>query len=1039
LPANDVPQGAITLRLLGAPTLIRSGQPVTLKRRQARALLFYVGAHDLTPRETLLGLLWQDKERAGAQQNLRTLLHGLRRELGSALRDDEGQLRLAPEVFVDVRAFEAGLTGDPHALHQALQLYRGEFLEGFGLAGAAAFEEWALLERERLRRLAVRGFTRLSRLQSADGRYVEALETLERALALDPLQEDVQREALQLHMLAGDRPGAIRRYDDLRRLLDDELGVTPMAETRAVYDAILSDRPEPTRPAMPTRRLSLPAQPVIESLPFVGRDQELNQLGAAFGHATLVLIEGEPGIGKTCLAMRSAEVRGLRPWLGAAGELETGVPYAMLIDALRAGLATLPGNGDRLTGLAPIWRQEAARLLPELVGPTQASAASGPTEEARIREALFRVILELHRVAPGLLMLDDLHWADAATLAVVGYLIRRASAEGEPLTVLATTRPYNAGSALGQLARGLAREGRLVSIHLGRLDRAEVDTFARSLSQTFAVPLAQWLARNSEGNPYILTELARDLRRSNTLRADGIVNLDALTAGPALPHTVSDLILSRLARLSDTGRRVLDAAVAVGRDFEGEVAWRAAGLSEDAGVDALDELRRSGLILVASRPTSPGAAEVFRFDHTLTMEAAYRDVGETRHRLMHRRVAEALEQLGRDHDDALSTVLAWHFREGGAPDRAAPYALRAGQRAVRLAAWHEAIEHFEHALAGTRAQALQPAILAALASAEANAGQAALAVDHLRRAVQLAKDPEENATLRLELGRAYFSQSRFGEAQALAAELVDSATELMVRARAEQLWGTALSVEGADLEAASMHLERAAALTTDLPSVDPAFLAQTQFERGGLAAQQGDLDAAIGLYRQSLEIAAGERDLSIWEVLSHNNLAYHLHLAGGAAALAEAEAHVQQGLRLAEERGLLSLLPYLHSTHGELRMAVGDLDGAAAAFGTGLAQAEAIGLGERIAGLTANLGLVARDRGDTATAIHRLSTGLAQADAIGTQHLAAQIRVWLAPLLPWPEAEAHLERARLVAEAGGRRRLLEQIEAALSQRPLRAA
>lgn len=1036
---DDISAPTCSLHLFGAPTLICSGHVVTLKRRQARAILFYLGAHsDAVPRDTLLGLFWPEKERTVAQQTLRTLLHGLRRELGGHLLEEGHALRLSPAVSVDTRDFEAGLAAGPQALADAIALYRGEFLAGFAVDGAPAFEEWALVERERFRRLAVRGLTRLSAQQSAERRYADALQSVDRALALDPLQEDVQRDALRLHMLAGDRPGAIRRYDELRKLLDQELGVTPMAETRALYDSILSDHlPVPSAPSAAAAPASVALAPaaLVEAptgLPFVGREPELDQMAAALGRASLLLIEGEPGIGKTRLALRFAEVQGLRPWLGAAYELETGVPYAPIIDSLRAGLATILGPGDRLPGLAPVWRQEAARLLPELAGPEFAFPGSSSVEEARMREALFRVAAALSRAAHGLILLDDLHWADNATLAFVSYLVRRAAAEDLPLTVLATARPHTVGSGLAQMTRGLSREGRLAIVRPGRLGPDAIDSFARSLSRDFGVPLGQWLAHQSEGNPFILTELVNDLRRTHRLRPDGVVDLSVLGESPALPHTVSSLILSRIARLSDGARRVLDAAVAAGRDFEAEVVWRAAGLSEVAGLDALDELRRSGLVYSLTRSAHSTTSEVFRFDHTLTMEAAYRDIGEARHRMMHRRVAEALEQVNGDHDGT-SAQLAWHFRESGALDRAAPYAFRAGQRAAQLAAWHEAIEQFERALEGTRQPAEQVAILSALAQARLNSGQAALTVESYRRALQIEKDPARLIDLRLELGRAYFLQARFGEALALAAQLAGdgpgSALSDLQRVQAELLWGTTLSIEGADLKAAADHLERAADLLALCPKSTPTLAAQVQFERGGLAAQQGDLPTALEHYERTLEIAREDGNLPMWEVLAHNNLAYHILQTRDLTRLPEAEAHVRQGLRLAEDRGQLNILPYLYSTRGEIRLAAGDTEGANAAFLKGLAQAEAVGHAERIAGLNANLGLVALARGETSTAIHRLSTALARADAIGTQHLAAQIRIWLAPLLPPEEARIRLAEARAIAEAGGRQKLLEQIDA----------
>jgi hypothetical protein len=132
-------------------------------------------------------------------------------------------------------------------------------------------------------------------------------------------------------------------------------------------------------------------------------------------------------------------------------------------------------------------------------------------------------------------------------------------------------------------------------------------------------------------------------------------------------------------------------------------------------------------------------------------------------------------------------------------------------------------------------------------------------------------------------------------------------------------------------------------------------------------------------------------------------------------------------LALARDHGLLGLQAYLFSTSGEIALAAGDLEAAERSFLEGLAVAERTNTQERVAGLTANLGLVAARRGELPLAIHRLSTALAQADALGTRHLAAQVRVWLAPLLPPAEARARLAEARAIAESGGRRRLLEEI------------
>ena len=172
------------------------------------------------------------------------------------------------------------------------------------------------------------------------------------------------------------------------------------------------------------------------------------------------------------------------------------------------------------------------------------------------------------------------------------------------------------------------------------------------------------------------------------------MNLSALSSAPIVPPSIYSLIQARLARLSDSARRILDTAVAAGRVFEFEVVMRAAALSESAALDALDELRAARLI----EPQGSDGLH-YAFDHSLTMEVAYREVGEPRHRVLHRRVAEAMEAIyGRQRLDAVAGLLAWHYLESGDAPRAAPYALRAAQLAMQFAAWREAIEFYEQAL-----------------------------------------------------------------------------------------------------------------------------------------------------------------------------------------------------------------------------------------------------------------------------------------------------------------------------------------------------
>jgi tetratricopeptide (TPR) repeat protein len=822
-----------------------------------------------------------------------------------------------------------------------------------------------------------------------------------------------------------------------------------MAETRSVYDSIINGTlqppnsaqrmPSPTRglpgpsPQPPSLRPLVPVEGNGEAyqLPFSGRSAELQTLHDLTTSHKLALLEGEPGIGKTRLAQEfiNTAPSGALALVGGAHELEQSLPYQPIIEALR-GLLTRPEwpalQAAIRARLPAVWLAEVARLLPELDSATASQPASMPADESRLWEGLHQFLVTLAAQQPVIFFIDDLQWADSSTLALLGFLIRKGSA---PIFFLAGTRPVPPRSPLASLLQTLTREDRLIRLSLSRLDAAHITAIAHNLcthAQHREV-LSDWLIRSSEGNPYVLAELVRHARDSGLISADGQVNLDALSGSPIVPQSIYTLIQARLSRLSEPARRVLDAAVAVGREFEFEVVYRAAGLSESAALDALDELQAAALIRPRDRTTeATGNQLLYTFDHSLTMEVAYREVGEARHRLMHRRIAEAIETVfGPRRLDSVAGLIASHFIEGNAPDRAAPYALRAGRQAVRLAAWKEAAEFFEQALAIDLDDSQCYAVNMELGEARFRAGAFAPAAEAFRAALAAASPGTTEADrAHLDLARALFSQARFGEAIEHLRQVNDSPPA--IAAQREFTWAATLSVEGADLPAASEHLRRAEShLAQSSSPGDLPLLAEIKFELGSVAAQQGELEKAVALYREALDIAEeAPGDTGVTQrILAHNNLAYHLHLLGDSAA----HEYASRGLQLAQEKGEVTMQPYLLSTLGEIALAANDLDLAERYFTEGLALAEQISMPERIAGLTANLGLVARARGQNDLAIHRLSTALARADALGTRHLAALVRLWLAPLLPVAQARTYLAEVRAFAEYSGRQKLLEAV------------
>lgn len=1032
---NDPSDPKLTILLFGRPQLLLAGRPLDALRRKNRALLYYLAAHTQPlARDHILNLFWPDHDRAAAQQVLRTMLYDLRKHLGTAVKIENETLALAPDAEIDARRFEAGVSArsaNASTLSALLELYRGDLLEGFALPDAAQFDDWAHSERERYRLLAVRALTTLSQLLESQRDWTAALVALNRALGFDPLQEELQRNALRLQYLAGDRPGAIRRYESLRKLLDDEMGVPPMPETRALYDAIITD--SLSKESMPAASIATVAAPrptpPTPGFKFVGREQELKAMAQAASIGKMILIEGEPGIGKTRLAQEFIALHaGALVLNGAAHELEEGLPYQPIVEALR-GLGSLPEwtSYRAQVAISPVWQAGLARLVPELLPESAAPSSSATTiDESRMWEALDRFLFDLARHRPVILFLDDLHWADSATLAWLGYLMRHPTPPS--FLLVATTRTIEPRAKLTVLQQTLLRQERMLRLKIEPLQTADLRSLAEQIRPTHAEALTDWLARYTEGNPFFATELLR-FAAANGLLESETLERDGLTA-PTIPESIQNLIAARLTRLTPNARRVLDTAAVVGREFDADLVMRVSGLTDDAVLDAIDELCAATLI----RQREAGQ---FAFGHSLTMQTVMQEMVQVRQFALHRRIAQVLEKIHQGRLEPLAGLIARHWAEAQAPAQVAPYAFQAGQFAASLAAWAEAIAFYEQALATETDDARRASICLALGAAHFNRGDFAQASQLLYSAVALAetsRDLERLEEAHLALNQSFYPQSRYREAIELAERLARSGpVELALCA--EFTWGTAIGLESKRPVEAELHLRRAEELI-DAPRsfesrVTPAKL---KYQMAGVAGQQGRFAEAIALYRQALELVrADESALDLQRhILLFNNLAYYLHLQRDPAG---AE-YARTGLQFAREKGTLTHQSYLLSTSGEIALAQDDLDGAQTFFDEGLELAERLNIPERVAGLTANLGLIANRRGDREGAQRLLNDALSRADQIGSGHLSARIRIWLVPLLPTDRSRQRLREAREIAEAGHYAALLEEIDQLERKPPL---
>ncbi len=732
---------SLTLKTLGRLEIEWDGQAVPeLRLRKSQALLIYLalnpGCHD---RSRLAGLLWGDLPEENARRNLRHALYRLRQTLGpEILSGGRLTIGLNPDVAVqaDATDFEAAIAGaarcrragEPAAvadhLERAVTLYDGDFLAGFDVADCREFEEWVAARQARLREQVLEALDELATHWTRHGAHERALRYARRLLALEPLWERSHRQTMTLLALTGQRSAALIQYEACRRLLEAELGVAPLEETTALYERIRESE------ALGNREIGardVPAPPVpdspISSLPFVGREEEHAALvawwaAAQRGEGQLTLVEGEAGVGKTRLleeVVRYAAVQGAVILGGRCYEFGGGLPYQPIAEALRG---YLDAEEERVfprsaPSLSAAWLAELARLLPDLhlafPDLPEAQRIAGEAARQRLFEAVARFLRAACPPQSSLcLFLDDLHWADPSTLDLLHYLSRRLAQA--PVWLVGAYRPEEVGLGhpLTRLRQGLSRDGRLAHLALDRLSDESVRGLARTLvSEKEGGPWGDLFYRESEGNPFILSEIVSSLRERELLSgaAASLEPWQSLSPAERLPPRVQDVILQRVGRLSELSRRLLRLAATAGRPFEPLLLETAAGLDAAQVDECLGQwLARRLVNPVSSRrrsSSSPTGSPVVGYDftHDKIRAAVYRALSPPEQQRLHRTMGEALEIVHREDLAPVYEALAYHFERAGAVDKALAYLPLAAAKAAAVYANEEALDYYRRALA----------------------------------------------------------------------------------------------------------------------------------------------------------------------------------------------------------------------------------------------------------------------------------------------------------------------------------------------------
>jgi predicted ATPase len=783
-------------------------------------------------------------------------------------------------------------------------------MEGFSLRDSASFDDWQLFQAESLRRDLASALMRLVRCCADRHEYQAAIAHGRRLLLLDTLNEPAHRLLMELYAWSGQRSAAMHQYRECERVLQKELGVAPLEETLRLY-ATIRDH-QVVAPPEPARQEPAPAARPAEQLALTGRQREWDALQSAYAagaNGRLIVIEGEAGVGKTRLAeelLAHARSAGAAVLPARCYEGETTLAFGLFVEWLRAVLQQ-PQGAERLRQVPAHWLAEAARLLPELVQLRPDGAPAPPLDspgaQARFFEGLSQVMLAACAGgAPGLLFLDDAHWADAASLDLLAYLSRRL--QGRPLCLLISWRGDDlpADHRLRLLLADALRARQATVIVLTRLSRADVLRLAQAMQLDLA--LGERLYAETEGLALFVAEYLAALAQQA-----------AEPAGDAwrVPGTVRALLHSRLATLGETAAQALAAAAVIGRSFDFDTLRAASGRSEDETVTALEELLARGMVRELQQPLELR----YDFSHEKLRSLVYDQTSLVRRRLLHRRVAEAL-RTRRGSGDALAGQIGQHLLAAGNTAEAADYFRQAGQHARGLFANAEALAHFRTALAlgHPAAAAIHEAIgdlltlrgeySAALDSYAQAAPSWALerkrAGVHLRRGEWQAAElcilgaiealgaqagPAQRAGLLADHSMVSHRQGKAAQATALARqalELAERDGDPRALAEAHNLLGL-ISASQDDHAAAATHLERSLELANAAGDVDARVAALNNLALSHNA--RGDPARALGLVEQAIELCVARGDRH-HEAALRNTAADLLYAAGrGDAAMAQ--------------------------------------------------------------------------------------------------------------------------------------------------------
>jgi predicted ATPase/DNA-binding SARP family transcriptional activator len=924
---------ALRIQVLGSFRVWRQGELVsnetwpTHKSKTLFKILLTERGHFVSA-DRLVEYLWPDLPPKQAQNNLWVTVSQVRRVLQPdmprrapsdyILTQREGYMfSKDSDYWLDVDAFrahlEAGRQSDQaptqiKAFEAARQLYRGDYLE------EDPYEDWSLATREVLREHYLALLTNLAEAHARQGRYRRAISLCHEGLAIDNIREAVYRQLMLYHYCAGEQSLALKVYDECKCTLRGEIGVDPMPETISLYRQIQRRQVEAvdrdvTYPR-PTQDFAVSYS--LGRTPFVGREAEYGRLAAcateaAASRGQVVLITGEPGIGKSRLVQEVAgfaREQGMSTLFACCYQVEQAMSYQPVNDLARQALEDR--TAETLPRLPAVWLAEIATLLPEITDAVPGLPAVPPdvdeSRQGRLFYALARLFATIADCSGLMLAVDDIHWADPATLQFLHHLACHLADRAILLVCTYRSEEVATNEDLATFVHGLKRDAHFLQIRLARFSAEDVNALLEPMvgSSPRAMELSRWVHRETDGNPFFFVSILQSLLEQGLLNIgeeiEWHVNPQELYAAGielTLPDALRESVRDRLRRVPKGVRRVLDLAAVLGRRFDFATLQAVTQSGQEMLLDAVEDLVARHLL------HEEEDGRHYDFSHDKIREVVYHDLSGARRVLLHRQVAEKVEAQASGRLDETASILAHHFERAGERARALAYRLQAGEHALSTYAAQQAARHYERALA-------------------------------------LTEQPSEKAETYLGLGRAHFALDDLEAAVAdlnQGLQLAEKRDEL--RARLLYLLAD-VHFARYDVEACESHVR--AALTAAEAVGDRETMCQSLSLLGQVYSARGDLDSEIELITQALDVCRrlGDR----WR--QGRTLADLGWLQAQRAEFAEAVVSAERALELLEVTDDRAGMAFAWNILGRAHGGRGDYEAAFAAFQRSREVAEAI-------------------------------------------------------------------------------------------------